>query len=195
MLLALDVAILPPPAISRRAIELSASLPERESLGLRLGDECLPHVTLTQHFVRADDLDGVLDRVAATVAGMHAMQLTVTGGGRGRSSVWMSIQLTPALLDLHRQLMDALHPFEQQGGTEAAFLNGDARPTDVEWVMAFRETSSYAAFHPHITLGHAAALPAVEPAAFEATTVAACHLGRFCTCRRVLRLWELQRRD
>lgn len=191
MLLALDIAILPPPEISRRAIELSASLPERDSLGLRLGDEFLPHVTLTQHFVRAGDLDQVLDRVAATLAGMKPMPLTVTGAGRGRSSVWMSIQLTPPLFDLHRQLMDALHPFEQQGGTEAAFLDGDARPTDVEWVTGFRETSSYAAFHPHITLGHAAALPAVEPVAFEATTVAACHLGKFCACRRVLRQWDV----
>ncbi len=38
-LIALDVAILLPPAISRRAIELSAALRENESVGLRLGGD------------------------------------------------------------------------------------------------------------------------------------------------------------
>jgi len=26
---------------------------------------------------------------------------------------------------------------------------------------------------------------------FDATTIAVCQLGRYCTCRRVLRQWEL----
>jgi 2'-5' RNA ligase len=195
MLLALDVAILPPPEVARRAIELSAALPAREPQGLRLGDDMLPHITLTQQFITPDSLDAVLDCVGSTLAARAPLPLTVSGAGRGRSSVWMSIQLTGALLDLHRRLMDALQPFEQRGSTEAAFLNGDARPADVEWVAGFRQTSSDSAFQPHITLGHSVTLPAVEPVTFEATSVAACHLGKFCTCRRVLRRWELQARD
>ncbi len=87
--------------------------------------------------------------------------------------------------------MDTLVAFERTGGTEAAFVEGDARPGDVAWVAGFRRTSSDAAFTPHITLGHAATLPNVEPVTFDATTIAACHLGKFCTCRRVLRQWEL----
>jgi 2'-5' RNA ligase len=191
MLLALDVAILLPPEVSQQAIELSASLPESESLGLRLGGDVLPHITLTQQFVTLGSLEAVLDSVGSALTGMEPLQLTVTGAGRGRSSVWMSIQPTPALVDLHQRLMDAMRPFEVQGGTEAAFLDRHARRADVEWVSGYRPTSSHGAFRPHITLGHASALPDIEPATFEATTIAACHLGKFCTCRRVLRQWEL----
>jgi hypothetical protein len=61
----------------------------------------------------------------------------------------------------------------------------------VEWVAGFRRNSSYEAFTPHITLGHSTKLPFVEPVSFDATTIAACHLGRFCTCRRILRQWKL----
>lgn len=190
-MIALDVAILPPLDISRRAIELSAQLPRHESVGLRLGGDMLPHITLTQQFVQDEEIDRVLDRVGSALVGLAPLRLTVTGAGRGRSSVWMAIRPSPALLELHRRLMDSLREFERGAGTQAAFVNGDARPSDVEWVAGFRRNSSYDAFTPHITLGHAATLPSVEPATFDATTIAACHLGRFCTCRRVLRQWKL----
>lgn len=193
-LIAFAVAILPPAHIATRAIELSAELPERDSQGLRLGGEVLPHITLTQQFVPVEDLEAALDRAGAPLTEFEPLSLRVTGADRNRSSVWMAIESTPRLVDLHRRLMDALRPFERQGGTRAAFVDGDARPGDVEWVAGFRETSSDAAFRPHITLGHAAALPRVEPAAFDATTVAACQLGKFCTFRRVLRRWELAAR-
>jgi 2'-5' RNA ligase len=191
MLVALDVAIILPPAVAALAIETSAALPERESAGLRLGGDVLPHITLTQQFVPAGDLDVVLDLVASTLAGGGPLRLTVAGPGRGRSSVWMAIAPAPALNELHHRLMDALHPFERPDGTTAAFLGGDARPGDVEFVSSFRRMSSHAAFRPHITLGHARELPDVEPLTFDATIVAACHLGKFCTCRHILRQWEL----
>jgi 2'-5' RNA ligase len=189
-LIAIDVAIVPPPAVWQQAIELSAALPEAESLGLRLDAERMPHVTLTQQFVAAESLDAALEQIGSTLAGVAALRLSVTGAGRGHSAVWMAIAPTPALIDLHTRLMDGLIPFERPGATEAAFVGGDARPGDIAWVAGFRRSSSYAAFTPHITLGHASTPPAVEPLTFDATTIAACHLGRFCTCRRVLRQWE-----
>jgi 2'-5' RNA ligase len=191
MLIALDVAILPPPAISRRAIELSATLPAGESQGLRLGGDVLPHVTLTQQFVPAQDIDDVLASLGAALASHDALRLNVTGAGKAESVVWMTIESTPALVQLHRDLMDVLSPFERPDGTSAAFLDGQARPGDVVWVAGFRRASSYAAFTPHITLGHSSGLPEVELLAFDASTIAACHMGEFCTCRRVLRRWEL----
>ena len=191
MLLALDVAILPPPSVSKRAIELSAALPAADSQGLRLDDDRLPHITLTQQFVAAQDIDAVLAQVEATITNYDTLHLNVTGPGRGQSAVWMSIAPALDLVELHRELMDGLIRFERPDGTSAAFVDGDARPRDVAWVAGFRRTSSYDAFRPHITLGHSATLPAVEPLAFGASTIAACQLGRFCTCRRVLRRWEL----
>lgn len=191
MLIALDVAILPPPAISMQAIALSASLPERESKGLRLGPDLLPHLTLTQQFVARGELDAALDRIEAVLADHRALQLTITGAGRGQSAIWMAIEPTQSLIALHGQLMDALEPFERGDGTQVAFTGQDGRPGDVAWVSGYRRNSAHASFTPHITLGHASTLPGVEPRVFTATTVAACQLGRFCTCRRILRHWEL----
>ena len=191
-LLAFDVAILPPPDIGERAVRLSAALPQDQSQGLRLDDDHLPHITLTQQFVRRDDLDAIFERLNEALRGQPPMTLQVTGAGKGASSVWMAVERTAAVSRLHGRLMDALLPFEQLDGGPTAFVDGDARKGDIAWVTGYRRTASLGAYTPHITFGHASEPPRIEPFTFEATTVAACHLGRFCTCRQVLRSWKLR---
>lgn len=201
-LVALDVAILPPPDVAARAIALSAALPARPgssgpgdtgSERLVLDGDHLPHVTLTQHFVHARELELAFSHVDAVLATQQPLPLVVTGGGRSGQTLWMSVKRTPELFNLHEWLMDALHGLERQGGGPRAFYGGDGRVRDVSWVRGFRLKASGSAFTPHITLGHGPDVPAIEPFTFEATTVAACHLGRFCTCRGVLRAWSLKR--
>jgi len=192
-LLALDVAVLPPPEVRDLAIGLSAALPDADFEGLRLDAEHLPHLTLTQQFVRAADVERTLERLDLALRGQPPLTLRVTGAGQTlASTVWMAIERSDALASLHERLMEALRELEQAGGAPAAFVDRDARLADVAWVTAYRVKSGFLAYAPHITLGHASEPPRVEPFTFEATTVAACHLGRFCTCRRVLRRWKLR---
>ena len=190
-LVAVDVAVLLPPDVSQRAIDLSAALPAAQGQGLRLDAGHLPHITLIQLFLRADDLAAAMDHVADVVRGMPPLRLHVSGGGRSRHTVWLTIDRTPQLDAVHQRLMDALRGVERPGGTPAAFVDGEARPGDVIWVTTYRLKAAFGSFTPHVTLGHAKHPPHVEPFAFDATTIAACHLGRFCTCRRVLRQWTL----
>jgi 2'-5' RNA ligase len=191
-LIAIDVALLPPQDVADAAIALSTALPSTESQGLVLGPTHLPHITLTQQFVTHEDLPQIAGSISQVVTGREVLPLRITGAGRGTSAVWMQVARTAALEDLHRRLMDALRPFERRGGTAAAFANADARPSDVGWVAGFRGSSAYERFAPHITLGHAARLPRVEPVAFHAGVVALCHLGRFCTCATILESWTLE---
>ena len=190
-LLALDVVILPPPDVAARAVAISASLPHEEFRGLRLDQSHLPHITLAQLFAREDELDRVHEQVNAVVANRAAMTLRVTGGARGGNTVWMGIESSQSLVDLHQRLMDALRDLEHVDGGEAAFFDHDARVEDVAWVAGYRLKSSFQSFTPHITLGHAAEPPKIEPFDFEASTIAVCHLGRFCTCRHTFRQWTL----
>jgi len=190
-LIAIDVAILPPPAVSDAARALSAGLPAGESQGLRLDASHLPHITLTQQFIPAKDVPAAAVAIAGVLPQRAPLALAITGPGRGSSSVWMRVERSPALLDLHEALMEALEPFERTTGTSSAFAGGEARAGDVTWVAGFRRNSSFRSFTPHITLGHASTLPSVQPCAFTATTIALCQLGRFCSCREVLACWTL----
>jgi 2'-5' RNA ligase len=190
-LLALDVAILPPPEVRERAIALSAAIVSGHEDRLRLDAEHMPHVTLTQQFIREEELDAAFERIDEVLRGQPPLQLRVSGAGKGGHSVWMAIERDDAIAGLHERMMEALRGFERTGGTAAAFHDGDARVGDVVWVAGYRLKSSFGAFTPHITLGPGDTPPHVEPFTFEAVTVAACHLGRFCSCRRALRVWTL----
>ena len=189
---AVAIAILPPPEVANRAIALSEALPAGESQGLRLGAEYPPHITLTQQFISSQSLDSLLARLDSVLRHRAPLHLRVAGGGKGSNSVWMSIERSPELATVHEQLLQAAEPFEVTIGDSSAFFGGDARDRDVRWVCQFRRQASLDRFTPHITLGHASEPPIIEPRAFVATTIAVCHLGRFCTCRRVLRAWDLK---
>ena len=191
-LVALDVVILPPPDVSRRATELSAALPAEGEEVLTLDAEHLPHVTLMQLFVRQNELDTAFERIDDIVRGQPPLRLRVNGIGKSNQTLWLEIERTPDLVALHERLMDTLRGVERQHGGPAAFFDGDGRVGDVMWVAGYRLKSSLEKFTPHITLGHGSEAPPVEPFSFDATIVAACHLGRFCTCRRVLRQWTLR---
>jgi len=190
-ILALDVAILPPAEVRQRAVQLSAALGNDPAHNFTLDDEHLPHITLSQEFVRVEELDAVFERIHEALRGQAPLTLHVTGGAKGGHSLWMAIEQTPELTELHERVMEALRGLDRPGGGPGAFFEGDARVGDVVWVTGYRLKSSFGAFTPHITLGHGDEPPAIEPMTFTATTVAACHLGRSCSCRRVLRNWEL----
>ena len=189
-LAAIDIAVLPPPDVSQRAIALSAALPLSQSQGLRLGPEFLPHITLTQQFVARETLDEMVAHVDRVLRGQEPLPLRVTGGGTASNSVWMAVERTPMIVSVHARLLEATAVFEAADGDASAFFDADARERDVRWVQQFRRESSFARFTPHITLGHASEPPFVEPTDFVATTIAVCNVGRFCTCRRIIRAWE-----
>jgi 2'-5' RNA ligase len=203
-LIALDVAILPPSDVTERAIEYSAALAaegpalsdrseSNRSQGLRLGADHLPHITLTQQFVRQEELDAAFGRIDDVLAEQPPLRIRITGSGHSGHTLWLAAERSPELIDLHERLMESLRGLERPEGGPHAFFEGHGRVGDVIWVAGFRLKSSFGAFTPHITLGHGRKAPVVESFAFDATTIAACHLGRFCTCRRVLRAWELGR--
>ena len=190
-LIAVDVALLPPEPLVRQALAINAALAASESQELRFDATHLPHITLTQQFIDRGDLPRIEAALAAIIGTRQPLALDVTGAGRGGRSVWISIQRTAGLDDLHASLMDALHRFERTGGSASAFAEGDARPGDVAWVAGFRRSAAYRRFRPHITVGQASQLPVVTPMSFVADTIALCQLGRFCTCRTILRTWTL----
>jgi hypothetical protein len=199
---AIAIAILPPADVTARAVALSAALPAGESQGLLLGGERLPHITLTQQFVPSESLQALLAQIDPVAGGHSRLRLRVAGGGKGSNSVWMAVERTTELVTLHEQLMDVTEPFETADGDASAFLEDagpaapeartPARDRDVRWVREFRRESSFERYRPHITLGHASEPPVIDRFDFVATTIAVCLLGRFCTCRRIIRTWELR---
>ena len=195
-LVAVDAAILLPPVAQEVVARLNAQLAGPPD-GFRFDATHLPHVTLAQQFVPAADLPLVAAEVGAVLASFPPLTLTaerLAASGRTTSLV---LAATRSLDAIHKRLMDRLAAFDMTAGGADAFLaDGEPpRARDVEWVTRFRTAAAYTSFEPHVTLGVGvldAPAPALE---FEAEEVALCHLGRFCTCRRVVASWTLAERS
>jgi len=190
-LVALDIAILPPAGVAARAVEVSRTLVPDGAETFQLGGARLPHITMAALFVAAADVDAACAAVGRALADQPVLPLRSHGGDQRGRTLWLGIDRSDALAALHERLMRAVAPFERRGGTAAAFTGEPARGNDVEFVARYRERSAYAAFDPHVTLGHGVRAPDVAPFTFEAREIAACHLGRFCTCRAVIERWVL----
>jgi len=190
--LAIDVALLLPTAFAQFVTHLNARLaPPPE--GFRFDETHLPHVSLAQLYVRTDDLAKVRNETEHAIREVSPLALQAADLHLGGTTSVIRLVRTEALERLHVDLMDRLEPFEITDGAPTAFV-GDGeppRPADVRWVERFRETAAYDRFDPHVTLGVGPVTEWTGLAEMQATRVTICHLGRFCTCRRVLADWTL----
>ena len=190
--IAVDVAILLPPAARRRLQRLNAVYPATAGRGFRFDDTHHPHVTLGQHFVALDGVEAVRADLTPVFARQSPIDLQITGARSGQTSQSAVVNPTPDLQRLHERVLRALEPHEVTG-THEAFQVDDhsARDADVRWVTRFRQDSAFDRFDPHITIGIGSTPAALAPWHLRANVVALCRLGRFCTCRDRLADWTL----
>ena len=191
-LLAIDIAVLLPVAVRVCLTHLNASLQPPPD-GFRFNESCLPHITLVQQFVQENELTAFFDAANMVLSGTQPLELRTTTIAHGQTTSTLGLEPTSVLIDLHCRLMDRLAAFERGTGSASSFhTNGwPARTSDVEWVRNFRTKSAYVWYEPHITVGVGDLISSIAPLAFTTPHVAACHLGRYCTCRVELEKWTL----
>jgi len=195
-IIAIDVAFLLPDDAHARALAVNAKLWEQSALGFRFDETHLPHITLVQQFVRRASLPDLFAAVEVVLGDFSPLTLTVSRIETRGETVQFVIVPHPELQRLHERLLEALAPFDEGDGPAEAFANGDEppRPRDLEWVRNYRARASGQAYFPHITLGKGVVTEPIAPFSFTADRIALCQLGRFCTCRVILRQWRLKAR-
>jgi 2'-5' RNA ligase len=193
-LIAIDIAFLLPEDAQARALAVNAKLWAESREGFRFDETHLPHITLVQQFVRRAHLPEVFAAVESCLGEFPPMTLTVSGIEARGETVQFVIAPHSELSRLHERLMEALAPFDEGDGPAEAFADGDEppRPRDLEWVRHYRAQASGPRYFPHITLGKGRVTESVAPFSFTADRIAACQLGRFCTCRVILQEWRLR---
>ena len=197
-LIALDVALRLPPSVEEAVGRFNRML-DAPPTGFRLDATHLPHISLVQQFSPTDEVAALAEAIRTIVADHPPLHLTTAALARGGTATTLTLKPTPSLDALHRRLMDQAAAFDVGAGDAHAFAGSDAeavdaepaRARDVAWVTRFRTEAAYDAFDPHITLGVGVLDVAARSITFDASVVALCALGRFCTCREVLMSWEL----
>lgn len=192
--IAIDVVLLPEAEITRLAVEANRRLvgSGRDEIVL---DEttCLPHISLAMGVIEAEQVDTVTETLVTSARDCPTGELVLTGvvtvlNAKNEPNSMFAVAKTTALQELHERIMEAIEPYISRDVT-AQMIHGDedVAPSTLAWIRGYRQKAAFGAFFPHITIGYGVVQEAMTfPIRFVAPTLALCHLGNHCTCRKVL---------
>ena len=191
--IAIDIVLLPPQEIWDLSVSLSRDIREQNpESDILLDDTHLPHITLVQASV--DNLEEIYKVTKKSLADIRPLPFNVECVMIDENgTVGLSIVKTKELQQLHNDLMSSIEKFRRDVDSKAFYLDSDqavGRGT-LDWVQNFTQHTGYEKYIPHITLGRISSSPKIEQKRFIADRVAVCHLGNHCTCRKILKEWQL----
>ena len=197
--IAVDVVLLPSQEMMDIAIEANRKLLEQRAGGIILDREnCLPHVSLAMGCIDERDIANIKRILQATAENHSPGPLTVIGihtetDLAGEEISVLQVMRTGKLQSLHEAVMRRLAPhFSYEVTAEMALFPPAASQSTLAWIRNYPEKSSFENFSPHITVGYGRITDFSSPIKFTASQLALCHLGNFCTCRKVLAAAELR---
>jgi 2'-5' RNA ligase len=191
--IAVDVVLLPSERITNKAIEANRILLEQYPDKIILDkEECLPHISLAMGCIDETDIAGI-EMILPRVAKSHSPgQLYIDGiqiGTNAKNEKVSVLQLkkTKQLQSLHEAVMRKLVPyFNYDVSAKMVLSPPPAGESTLLWIRNYPEKSSFERFSPHITLGYGQLENFSFPPEFTASSLALCHLGNHCTCRKIL---------
>lgn len=195
---AIDIALLPSEEIRDKAIRINKQLLKNNEKLIKLHKEnCLPHISLSMGCVEKKNIPKIkkrLEKLAKEFSPnlkVTGMQVFVLPDGKKTSS--FEIEKTKNLQKLHEEVMKELSPYMTYD-VEVSMVRAPPKVEKftLDWVNNYPQGSAFGKFFPHITLGFGEAKKIKLPIKFKATKLTVCHLGNYCTCRKILASVDLK---
>jgi len=191
--IAVDVVLLPSDIMMDKAIEVNKKLLESFERKIILNKEnCLPHISLAMGVVDKKDIsaiDKILREAAEQFSPMNlkAVNLRAETTPTGKSVSDFEIGKTEKLQLLHETIMKKCSPyFTYEPAIEMVFPSPKPKEATLYWIKNYPQNSSFENFLPHITIGFGEINNINLPIKFTGSKLALCHLGNYCTCRKIL---------
>jgi 2'-5' RNA ligase len=193
---AIDVVLLPSEEMMDTAITINQELLKRgepKKMVLNKTD-CLPHISLLMGCVADTQLPQItqlLEEIASRYTVFHLQVAEVQQEG---SSTVLNMQKNSRLQNLHESMIEQFKPFLTYDAVAEMLYNpAEAGQSSIDYINSFLSNASYGNYSPHITVGSGAYQLSKLPMLFTAGTLAICHLGSHCTCRKILYEVQLNR--
>jgi len=181
--IAIDVVLLPPNKIIELAIYKNK---EKTKDPIRLDKEkCIPHITLCMGAVDKEKLKEVKQFLEKIKEKFSELKLKITKINE-KHSAW-DIEITPELRKLHETITKKLKPWIiDNPTTKMCFSPPNVSERTLYWLSRFKDKSCFENYYPHITLAKEGLDTEEVQIEFTAKRLALCHLGNYCTCRKIL---------
>ena len=189
---AVDFVILPPQPV----VDLTISLNKKfcnDSIIVLDKDHCFPHISMLMGCIRSDQLDIATTLLKKVALNHKAMMLEMsrisTVDTNSGVVMALDVEANEALNRMHEKLVETFVPLITRDATHSDMFDGShTNVSTLNWINNFVEQSCAENFWPHITIGYLKdnGISDIEPISFRASRIAICHLGSYCTCRRIL---------
>ncbi|MFH1509429.1 MAG: hypothetical protein ABIE68_04660 [bacterium] len=197
--LAIDIVLLPPDEIMDLAIEQNRKLIVEGKEKIVLDKEkCLPHISLAMgviDYVNLPTIGQNLDKIAKETKSINLQiqDTTIEKIPTNELCPYFLIHANDQIQELHEKIINKnLELLKWNAKNKMFFTPPEVEVADI-WVNSYLNESSYENYNPHITLGIGDLKDELSyPIEFTATRLALCHLGNYCTCRKILYEKELR---
>ena len=192
MKLAVDVVLLPPEKIMDFAISINKKFNNKNNEIILSKKDCLPHISLNMGVAEEADIEKIknqLENLELKPLRLEIVEMRSSIHKSGRTCLTLAVKHSPELQKLHEEVMHRLKGLVIHGyaGDDVTLLESKENyPVTKEWVKNYGIRDAYEHFYPHITIGFDELIEVKLPVTFTASTLALCHLGNYCTCRKVL---------
>lgn len=190
---AVDIVLLPSDTMTDTVLEINGGLVRRFGEKIVLNTEsCFPHISLCMGVLEEKNIPAVSEILAEignrfSPLNLTAAELSSHLDSTGEMISDFEIKTTQELQLLHETIMNDVARFLSYEVTEEMlFTPPRVSEGTFRWIKTYPEKSSLKNFRPHITAGFGEAEPLELPIRFTAAKLALCHLGNFCTCRKIL---------
>lgn len=187
--IAISVVLILPGNIMDKAIEINNKL-NNDPIKLNR-ENCLPHISLCMGAIKEKDL--LKAKKILNEIGKDFSKLSLTVNKINSKNTCFDIKKDKKLQKLHETMMTRLLPYLSYDTTiDMYFSPPVVVPKTVFWINNYKKKFSFENFYPHITLGISKLNDKELNINFVASKIAICHLGNYCTCRKILHSVILQ---
>lgn len=187
--IAVDIVLLPSLRDMQRIISL-IEYDEDSVIKLNTKD-CLPHITLAMGVLNLKNLDeaiAIVDKLALTAGKIDFGFLSNSFiSPDGKNLQYLEIAENEDLSKLQIEVIDSFKGLLSNDIVETNMFYSPPQVAKVttHWVKEFFKENPHN-FKPHFTLGEGELTDILSPIEMSATQIALCHLGSYCTCRKIL---------
>lgn len=196
-LLAIDIVLLPSPQIMDQIISLTSHLAAADT---RLNKtDCLPHLTLAMGALEQSSIPEVSEVLQELAENSRKLEIKLlktkyydTPDKKHFSE--LVVEPSPELMRLHSDVMEEFRPFVSDVNVETNMFFNPPEVAEIStyWVEHYFDKKSPRDFRPHFTLGEGNAIYIKTLKEFMVDRIALCHLGTYCTCRKILAEFNLK---
>lgn len=187
--IAIDIALLLPDDLNKIICDLSSKIIPRKDLKPYVLDNVnyLPHISLLMGTTRENEVELIKEKIESIIKKYLPLKIIFSNLDKSGKFPFLAIDNIGELTNLRKEIASLV--YLDSDATKEMCFDTDISNGGIDFINNFRKDKvdvKQLEFHVSLGLGNASLLNIDLPIETTINTVAVCHVGYGCSCRKVL---------